>query len=54
MAEDVYKEVIDGPADASPRPPGQQDVLGSQQRDQDDGGSHRLHVGRGLSAVRLF
>lgn len=33
--------------------PGHEDVLDSQQRDQDERGSHRLHVGGRLSAVRL-
>lgn len=54
VGEDVYEEIIDGPADASLRPPGEKDELDSQQRDEDEGGSHRLHVGRGLSAVGLL
>lgn len=54
VAEDIYKEVIDGPADAPLRPPGEKDELDSQQRDEDEGGSHRLHVGCGLSAVGVF
>lgn len=54
MGEDIYKEIIDGPADASLWPPGEKDELDSQQRDEDEGGSHCLHVGCGLSAVGLF
>lgn len=54
VAEDVIKEIIDGPADASVWPPGEYDVLDSQQRDEDEGGSHRLHVGRALGAVGFF
>lgn len=33
--------------------PGHEDVLDSQQRDQDERGSHRLHIGVRLNAVRL-
>lgn len=54
VAEDIYKEIIDGPADASLWPPGKKDELNSQQRDEDEGGSHCLHVGRGLSTVGAF
>lgn len=54
MAEDIYKEIKNGPADESLWPPGEKDELDSQQRNQDEGGSHRLHVGCGLSAVGLF
>lgn len=50
----MYKEVIDGTADASLRPLGKKDELDSQQRDQDEGGSHRLHVGCALGAVGVF
>lgn len=51
MAEDIYKEVIDGPAGTSLRPRGEKDELNSQQRYEDEGGSHCFHVGGGLSAV---
>lgn len=54
MAEDIYKEIIDCPANASLWPPWEKDVLDSQQRDEDEGGSHCLHVGCGLSTVGLF
>lgn len=54
MAEDIYKEFIDGTVDASLWHPGVQNVLDSQQRDEDEGGSDRLHVGCGLSAVGLL
>lgn len=50
----MYKEIIDGVADASLRPPGEDDELDAQQRDEDEGGSHCLHVGRGLSTVGLL
>lgn len=54
VAEDVYEEVIDGAADSSLWPPGKKDELDTQQGDEDQGGSHRLHVGRGLGAVGLL
>lgn len=47
----MYKEVIDGTADVSLWHMGEEDVLGSQQRDEDEGGPHCLHVGCGLSTV---
>lgn len=54
MAEDMYDELKDGPTDVSFWPPGEEDELDSQQRDEDEGGSDRLHVGCGLSTVGLF
>lgn len=54
VAKDVNKEIIDGPADASVWSPGENDELDSQQRDEDEGGSHCLHVGRALGAVGFF
>lgn len=54
MAKDVDEEIVDGPADASLGPPREQNELDPQQRDQDEGGPHRLHVGRGLSTVCLL
>lgn len=53
VGEDVVEEIVDV-ADASLRPPRHEDELDSQQRDEDEGGPHRLHVGRGLGAVRLL
>lgn len=50
----MYKEILDGAADASLRTPQQYDILDTQQRDEDEGGSHCLHVGRGLGAVGLL
>lgn len=54
VAEDVHEELIDGADDASLRPTGDKDVVDSQQGDEDEGGSHCLHVGRGLGAVGLL
>lgn len=54
MGEDVYEEIVDGPADASLWPPGEDDELDSQQRHEDEGGSHCFHVGCGLGTVGLF
>lgn len=54
VGEDVYKEIVDGVADAPLGAPEQNDVLDTQQRDEDEGGSHRLHVGRALGAVGLL
>lgn len=54
VTKDVNKEIIDGPADASVWSPGENDELDSQQRDEDEGGSHCLHVGRALGAVGFF
>lgn len=54
MAEDIYKEVIDGPANASFRHHGEKYVLDSQQRYEDEGGSHCFHVGGGLSAMGVL
>lgn len=50
----MHKEVIDGAADATLWPRGKKDELDSQQRDEDEGGPHRLHVGCALSAVGVF
>lgn len=47
----MHEEFIDGAADASFRHTGDEDVLDSQQRDEDEGGSDSFHVGSGLSAV---
>lgn len=47
----MYNEFIDGTADVSLWQTGEEDVLGSQQRDEDEGGPHCLHVGCGLSTV---
>lgn len=48
----MYKEVIDGMADpVSLWQMEEEYVLGSQQRDEDEGGPHCLHVGCGLSTV---
>lgn len=46
----MYKETVD----ASLWAPEQNDVLDTQQRDEDEGGSHRFHVGRGFGAVGLL
>lgn len=54
MNGDVKKELIDGPADASLWRPRDEDILYSQQRDEDERGSHCFHVRCGLSAVRLL
>lgn len=54
MTEDVKKELIDGVANAFVRRPRDEDILDSQQRDEDERGSHCFHVGRGLSTVCLF
>lgn len=54
VAEDVHEELVDGTADASLRPPGYKDELDTQQGGEDEGRSHRLHVGRGLGAVGLL
>lgn len=53
VAKDIYKEVKDGPANVSLRPPGEKHVLDPEQRDEDEGGSHSLHVGCGLGTVSL-
>lgn len=50
----MYKEILDGAADAAFRTPEQDDILDTQQRDEDEGGSHCLHVGSGLGAVCLL
>lgn len=54
MSEDVKKELIDSVANASIRRPRYEDILDSQQRDEDERGSNCFHVGRGLSTVCLF
>lgn len=54
VAEDVHEELVDGAEDAFLRPEGEKDELDTQQGDEDEGGSHRLHVGRGLGAVGLL
>lgn len=53
VGEEDYEEFVDGLADASLGFPGQKDERHPQQRDQDQGGSHCLHVGCGLSTVGL-
>lgn len=53
MGEDVHTKFKDATANVALRPPGEEDVLYSQQRDEDEGGSHCFHVGQGLSAVGL-
>ena len=53
MTQQIYKEIKDGTADVSLWPTGEKDVLDPQQRDEDERGSHCLHVGCGLSAVGL-
>lgn len=50
----MYKEIVDGTADASLRAPEQNDVLDAQQWDEDECGSHRLHVGSAFGAVGLL
>lgn len=50
----MYKEIVDGTADASLRAPEQNNILDAQQRDEDECGAHRLHVGSGFSAVGLL
>lgn len=54
VAKNVTNKVIDGAVAAFLRSPGKQDELGSQQRDEDERGSHCLHVGVGLGTVGLF
>lgn len=54
VAEDVKKEFVDGAADASLGPPGENDELDAEQRDKDQGGSHGFHVGSGLGGVGLL
>lgn len=54
VAENVNNKVIDGAVAAFLWSPGEQDELGSQQRDEDECGSHGLHVGGGLSTVGVF
>lgn len=54
MDKDVHTEFIDASADVSLGPPGEKDVLDSQQRDEDEGGSDCFHVGYGLGAVGLL
>lgn len=54
MAENVNNKVIDGAVAAFLWSPGEQDELGSQQRDEDECGPHGLHVGGRLSTVGLF
>lgn len=50
----MINKVIDGAVAAFLWSPRQQDELGSQQRDEDECGSHCLHVDVGLSTVSLF
>lgn len=50
----MNNKVVDGAVFAILWSPGQQDELGSQQRDEDEYGSHCLHVGGGLSTVGVF
>lgn len=50
----MRNKVVDGAVAAFLWCPGQQDELGSQQRDEDKGGSHCLHVGVGLGTVGVF
>lgn len=54
VVEDVHEELVDGAADAFLRPKGDKDELDTQQGDEDEGGSHRLHVRGGLGGVRLL
>lgn len=54
MAKNVEKKVIDGAVATFLWSPGEQDELGSKQRDEDECGSHCLHVGGGFSTVCLF
>lgn len=51
MHQDVHDVVVDFRRDPSLRFVRQQDVLNSQERYQDEGGSHRLHVETGLSLM---
>lgn len=50
----MTNKVVDGAVAAFLWSPGNQDELGSQQRGEDDRGSHCLHVGVGLGEVGLF
>lgn len=54
MAKNVEYKVIDGAVAAFFWSPGEEDELGSKQRDEDECSSHCLHVGGGLSMVGLF
>lgn len=54
VARNVPDKVVDNAVAAFIWSPGQQDELGSQQRDEDERGSHCLHVGVGFSTVGLF
>lgn len=51
MCEDVHGELVDGPGFMSLWSPRNQDELGSQQRYQDESGSHHLHIGIRLCTV---
>lgn len=53
MHEYVHYVLVDFPSQPVLRPPGNDDKLYSQQGNQDQGGSHCLHVHVGLCPVRI-